>query len=210
MSEDCLWRELVSCILGSRVRFSLISPALERMDAAGLFSSSYRLSRPDQREGDVAVALWGGDRKQDASAWLSRYPFPLLRARQISKAATFIYANGGSIRRLLSESQGVRELRRYFSANVAGIGPKQASLFVRNIGYTADVAVLDAHVLSYMNWLGLMPSPLKTVRTVRQYELLEDVFVEHSLAAGYSPDLYDLAVWVVVRVAKKEFTLCQS
>lgn len=209
MSEDCLWRELAACILGSRVRFGVAHAAIERMDIAGLFSSESRLSRRDEYERDILHALWASGTCADAAGLQARYPFPLVRAKQISAAAATIYANGGSIRQLLHEAEDACDVRRRLSAEVAGMGPKQASLFLRNVGYTAQVAVLDTHVLTYMNWIGLTPSPLKTVRTVRQYETLEYVFVEHSWSAGFPPSLYDLAVWVVVRVAKKEFTLCQ-
>ncbi len=209
MSEDCLWRELVACILGSRVQFDLAHAAVERIEIANLFSSVYRMSKRDEYEHDVLRALWVRGKWGGISQLQSHYPFPFLRAKQISTAAAAIYDNGGSIRRLLHDVQNVRELRRHLSAEVAGIGPKQASLFIRNVGYTAHVAVLDTHVLTYMNWIGLMPSPLRVVRTVRQYEMLEDVFVEHSWSAGFPPSLYDLAVWVVVRVAKKESMSCQ-
>lgn len=209
MSEDCLWRELVACILGSRVRFDVAHAAMERMDTANLFLSVSRLSTPDEYERAVLHALWDSGICADTSGLRGRYPFPLVRAKQISAAASTVYANGRSIHHLLHEAEDACEVRRRLSAEVPGIGPKQASLFLRNVGYTAQVAVLDTHVLTYMNWVGLTPSPTKVVRTVRQYEMLEYVFMEHSWSAGFPPSLYDLAVWVVVRVAKKEFTACQ-
>lgn len=209
MSEDCLWRELVACILGSRVRFDLAHAAMERMDLADLFSSVSRLLSPDEYERAVLHALCASDSCVGASGSRGRYPFPLVRAKQISAAATTVYANGGSIRHLLHETEDACKVRRWLSAEVAGMGPKQASLFLRNVGYTAQVAILDTHVLTYMNWIGLTPSPLRAVRTVCQYEMLERVFIEHSWSAGFPPSLYDLAVWVIVRVAKKEFTSCQ-
>ncbi len=81
-------------------------------------------------------------------------------------------------------------------------GPKQASLFLRNIGYSAYVAVLDIHVLTYMSWIGLTDAPLKSVSTIKKYESSETTFIEHSHSLGYAPDHFDIAVWVVVRVAK--------
>lgn len=208
MSEDDLWRELVACILGSRVRFDVAHAAIALMDRADLFSAALRFSRRDEYEHDVLRALSVTGKSGDASGLQGRYPFPRLRAKQVSTAAETLYANGGTIGRLLHEAQDVREVRRRLSAEVAGLGPKQASLFLRNVGYAIHVAVLDVHVLTYMNWIGLTPLPLKTVRTLRQYEILEEAFVEHSCSAGFRPDLYDMAVWVVVRVAKKEFAPC--
>jgi N-glycosylase/DNA lyase len=115
-----------------------------------------------------------------------------------------LYAQGETIRSLLATAQEVCEARRLLASEVSGFGPKQASLFLRNIGYAADVAVLDVHVLTYMHWAGLTTAEVKSVRTVRQYETLERTFIDHACSAGFPPGRFDIAVWVVVRVAKKE------
>lgn len=209
MNEVDLWRELVACILGSRVRFNVVLAAIGRLDMADLISSAHRFSSLDKYEHDVLRALTGTRKSGDASDLPSRYPFPRLRAKQLRTATRTIYANGGTISRFLHEARDVRDARFRLSAEVAGLGPKQASLFLRNVGYAFNIAVLDIHVLTYMNWVGLTPRPLKTVRTVRQYEILENTFIEHSFSAGFPPDLYDIAVWVVVRAARKEFAQCR-
>jgi N-glycosylase/DNA lyase len=92
------------------------------------------------------------------------------------------------------------------ASEVSGLGPKQASLFLRNIGYAAHVAVLDVHVLTYMSLVGLTEVPMKSVSTVRKYEALEDAFIKHAYSFGHAPDRFDLAVWVVLRIAKEEKT----
>jgi N-glycosylase/DNA lyase len=92
---------------------------------------------------------------------------------------------------------------------VSGLGPKQASLFLRNIGYATHVAVLDTHVLTYMSWVGLTEAPIKSIPTVRKYEALEDAFIGHAYSFGQTPDRFDLAVWVVVKVAKQEQKTCE-
>ena len=68
--------------------------------------------------------------------------------------------------------------------------------------------MLDIHVLTYMHWIGLTADPVKSVRTVRQYEVLEDALIEYARPFGFRPDCFDVAVWVVVRVAKKECGKC--
>jgi N-glycosylase/DNA lyase len=105
----------------------------------------------------------------------------------------------------LDDARGIREARRRLVSEVPGLGPKQASLFLRNIGYVANVAVLDVHVLTYMSWVGLTDTLVKSVSTIRKYETLEDSFIEHSYSFGYTPDRFDLAVWIVVKVAKEEY-----
>jgi len=132
------------------------------------------------------------------------YPFFRVRSNQIRHAAEWLYQSGGTLHSFLEGSRDIRDARRRLALEVSGLGPKQASLFLRNIGYAACVAILDIHVLTYMNWVGLTETPLRSISTVKKYEALEDAFIEHAYSYGYTPDRFDLAVWVVVRVAKEE------
>ena len=209
LSENFLWRELVACILGSRVRYDVAYSAIERMEEANLFSVRQTMANRSLYEESVFNVLMSTNESDNDHGGKNRYPFPWLRAGQISAAAQTLYSRGGTIKSLLEKAQDEREARRHLAKNSAGLGPKQASLFLRNIGYAEQVAVLDVHVLTYMDWVGLIPSPVRTVRTIRQYEMLEDAFIEHSGSFGFPPDRFDVAVWVVVRVVKKEYALCQ-
>lgn len=200
MTEDDLWRELVGCILGSRVRFEVAHSAIERMSRWQLFSDNRRSSHFQQYEQDVLRALSSGGVATEPS----RFPFYRVRAKQIRRAAERLYASKRTLHSFLEDSGDFREARRHLAQEISGLGPKQASLFLRNIGYAAHVAVLDIHVLTYMNWVGLTAVPIKAIPTMRRYEALEDAFIEHAYSLGYAPDRFDLAVWVVVRVAKEE------
>ncbi|MGN2393441.1 8-oxoguanine DNA glycosylase, partial [Pelomicrobium sp. G1] len=80
---------------------------------------------------------------------------------------------------------------------------KQASLFLRNIGYATHVAILDIHVLTYMHWMGLTETIMTSIPALPKYESLERTFIGHVYSLGYTPDCFDLAVWVVMRVAKE-------
>jgi N-glycosylase/DNA lyase len=197
MTEDDLWRELVACILGSRVRFEVAHSAVERMDKRRLFSKNRRSSRFQQYEWDVMSALCEGSGP-------SRYPFSRRRANQIRSSAERFYGSSETVRSFLEDSHDIRDARRRLAVEVSGLGPKQASLFLRNIGYAANVAILDTHVLTYMSWVGLTEAPIRSVSTVRRYEALEDAFIEHAYSFGCTPDCFDLAVWIVVKVAKEE------
>jgi len=205
MTEDNLWREVVACILGSRVRFNVAHAAVERMGKCSLLSGRRRTGRHDDFEHDVLQAISGNAPQINPAERQSRYPFTKLRSKHIRAAAERLYSNNGTIRSFLEEASNVKEARRSLATEVAGLGPKQASLFLRNIGYASHVAILDIHVLTYMNWIGLTDVPLKSISTIRRYETLEDAFIRHSGSMGYPPDRFDLAVWVVVRVAKEEY-----
>lgn len=200
LTEDDLWRELVACILGSRVRFEVAHSAVERMERRRLFCEHRRSSRFQEYEQDVRAAL----SERGAQGNSNRYPFFRVRASQIRRAAERLYKSKDTLRSFLEGSSDIREARRRLALEVSGLGPKQASLFLRNIGYAAHVAVLDIHVLTYMSWVGLTEAPMTSVPTVRKYEALEDAFIEHAYSFGYTPDRFDLAVWVVVKVVKEE------
>lgn len=191
-SEDDLWRELVFCILSSRVRFETVQATIERMDDMCLLSRPRGNTQFDQYEENTMTALSIG------------YPFYRIRANQIRRTAEHLYSPRGSILELLNSANDVRSARRLLAAEVVGLGPKQASLFLRNIGYAKCIAVLDVHILTYLSWVGLVESSLKSVPTLGKYEALEESFIQHAYSLGFSPDQFDLAVWIVMKVAKEE------
>ncbi len=191
-SEDELWRELVSCILGSRVRVKAVNAAIERMSSMCLLTRPHPRACFNQLEQDTITALTGG------------YPFFRVRANQIRRAAEHIYTSRGSILNLLNDLDDVCIARRLLVREVPGLGPKQASLFLRNICFAKYIAILDVHILTYLRWIGITDSSLKSIPNLGQYEALEGAFIEHACAFGYSPDRFDLAVWIVIRVVKEE------
>lgn len=88
--------------------------------------------------------------------------------------------------------------------SVWGFGPKQASLFLRRVGYCADLAVLDVHVLDYLHLTrGLRIAPNRLGR-LSCYEEIEDTFREIASRFGHSLGCVDLATWLTMRVAKRE------
>jgi N-glycosylase/DNA lyase len=82
----------------------------------------------------------------------------------------------------------------------SGVGPKQASLFLRNVGFANDLAVLDVHVLRYMDKMDLAPAITQIVHTLEGYERIELAFCKHARDLGFPPLCFDLAVWIVMRV----------
>jgi N-glycosylase/DNA lyase len=118
---------------------------------------------------------------------------------------TTIYGSGRTLKRVLEGGKSGPTVRRELAASIPGIGPKQASLFLSSIGYADDVAVLDRHVLSYMEWVGLSDGPIAPPQTLRSYERLEARLRQHLTKYNAPLPACDLAIWVVVRVVKKEF-----
>ena len=83
------------------------------------------------------------------------------------KKATYIVYNRKfrNIKEIINRIGGAKQAREWLVKNVKGIGYKEASHFLRNVGFD-DVAILDRHVLSVL----------------REYELIDEV--PHSLTRG--------------------------
>lgn len=207
LKESSLWNELVTCILGSRVRHEVAVTAADNLKSSRLIpwdnSSSERPTHTIRAQIDL-------DRtREEISEILSKsgYPFHKLRAHHICRTYDAFYGNGRAIRKTLLECETARVARSRIVDLAYGIGPKQASLFLTSIGYTKDISILDAHVMRYLAWMDLIPSPLLSLNTLRKYEEIEEVFLRHAGDLSVPAGDLDLAVWIVASTAKQEFRL---
>ncbi len=87
----------------------------------------------------------------------------------------------------------VNSVRDALVEEVWGFGLKEASHFMRNIGYSG-LAVLDRHVLRWMKALGAIEEVPRTL-TRRRYLELERRFVRLSEELGLAPEALDLLLW---------------
>ncbi len=84
-------------------------------------------------------------------------------------------------------------LRCWLVKNVKGLGMKEASHFLRNIGYNG-VAIIDRHILRFMFVEGLFDGKPKTI-TRKQYVLLEERLKKYAEKEGLSMEELDLLIW---------------
>jgi len=205
-TEQDLWMELVACILGSRVRHATALAALDRLRAVDLLDLKTLRRRRRTATREIAAALMDlphPDRPPTS------YPFPSVRAAQILGAFEVLYQRGEGLRGLLTRVTSARAIRGLLAERVPGIGPKQASLFLRNIAYSDDLAILDVHVLRYMQGMGLVASA-HPPRRLADYEFAEGVLRGHAADAGYPLGCFDLAIWVGMQAvaAPKGYARC--
>jgi N-glycosylase/DNA lyase len=151
-SEENLWHELVSCILGSKVPFEQAQAATNHLINTNLISVKDCLRNGLEFEGRIIESLTQPiPLTVGVSSLRFKYRYPRLRANHIRRTAESIYEESGSIKNILGSTRDPSEMRiRIMQASV-GIGPKQSSLFLRNIGFTDRLAILDTHVLSRFN-----------------------------------------------------------
>ncbi len=93
---------------------------------------------------------------------------------------------------LLNGSSSVR-LREWLVKNVKGIGWKEASHFLRNIGHR-DLAILDRHILKNLVRLGVLRQ-LPATLTAKRYKSIENKFRKFSGEVRIPMDDLDLLFW---------------
>jgi N-glycosylase/DNA lyase len=204
-SEDELWRELAGCILGSRVPYEQALAAASYLHSTGLLYP--RPGKGDLRRYELRLRRVLKQRvfRSSKHAILQKYRFPNLRANHLRRTAESIYIiRGTTLRELLISSPTSMDARVCIVSTAIGAGPKQTSLFLRNIGYGDDLAILDMHVLRYMTWIRLASTRANEVQTLPGYLRTENLFRSHAKQMGVSVANLDLAVWIVVRVIQSE------
>jgi N-glycosylase/DNA lyase len=94
---------------------------------------------------------------------------------------------------LFNETVATQALREKLVQTIDGIGYKEASHFLRNIG-RLDVAIIDRHILRNLARFGYMGETPKSI-TRGRYLQLEQLFLLFAREAGIAPDELDLLLW---------------
>jgi len=79
------------------------------------------------------------------------------KALYLVAARNLFLRNGAiSIKPLLEQHDNSYECREWLVQNIKGLGYKEASHFLRNIGRGENMAILDRHILKNLNLLGVI------------------------------------------------------
>jgi len=204
LTEEELLYEASVCIFGSQVVFEAAVATADRLRTCGLFRLLHTSINTAEYQADVRAAL--ADPLTIELDGMTRSVMPRFRNRFASLLASTvgeIHGRGSSLRDILVSATSARHARETLIGRVWGFGPKQASLFLRRVGYSADMAILDRHVLEYLSlaW-GLSAKPSALSRLLA-YEEIEGEFRRIASDFGHSVGCLDLATWVTMRVAKR-------
>ena len=93
---------------------------------------------------------------------------------------------------LVNGTSGI-SLREWLVENVTGLGWKEASHFLRNIGHR-NLAILDRHILKNLLRAGVIKR-LPATLTAKRYLSIEKKFIKFSHLSGISMDELDLLFW---------------
>ncbi|MFP4005255.1 MAG: N-glycosylase/DNA lyase [Candidatus Hadarchaeia archaeon] len=117
------------------------------------------------------------------------YRFYRVRARYIVKAREY----AGKIKSIITDFSTPADARGWLVENVKGVGYKEGSHFLRNVGYE-ELAILDRHILRILNKYDVIDKIPNTL-TRSRYLSIEKNAKEVSAEIDLSPGELDLYMW---------------
>ena len=165
-SDDVLFKELCFCILTANFNAEKSIKIQDEIGECFLVDSREELSKKLKDKG---------------------HRFPNTRAGYISdsiKCKEFLKKN--------VESLKGEKLREWLVNNVKGLGYKEASHFLRNIGFD-DFAIIDFHIIDILVKYDLIEKP-KTI-TKKRYLEIEDLLEKIAKQSSLSLAELDLYLW---------------
>jgi N-glycosylase/DNA lyase len=138
--------------------------------------------------------LFKGSPKEIAKN-INKARFKNKKAEYIVEARKKFLSDGKlNIKSGFAQFNSTQEAREWLVNNIKGIGYKEASHFLRNIGFGEDIAILDRHILRNLKELGVIHQiPLSLSK--RQYFEIEKRMKEFARDVNISLIHLDLVFW---------------
>lgn len=172
--EKEIFIELVFCILTPQANGKACWSAVENMIVNGI--------------------LYGGDRSQIAKELSSARFIHKKSAYIIEARKKFLHDNTISLKSIISQLGNGYEAREWLVKQVKGIGYKEASHFLRNIGFEQNLAILDRHIiknLELVRVINKVPGSLSK----KSYLDIEERMMNFSKAVQIPMSHLDLVLW---------------
>lgn len=166
-SDNSLFSELCFCILTANFRADR-SILIQKGIGDGFITLS---------ETELAVTL-----KEEG------HRFPNTRAKFIVEARKYLKI----LAELVNNCSDSNKLRLFLADNVTGLGLKESSHFLRNIGFN-NLAIIDFHIIDILIKEGLIERPKTLTKAV--YLKIEKVLEALANQLGLSLSELDLYLW---------------
>jgi len=174
-NDDRIFAELIFCLLTPQSKAKICWKAVENlMEKDLLIHGSYE---------QVLRELKGVRFKKNKAKYI-------IEARK-----TFTRENEIRIKSVISSFSDSKKAREWLVKNVKGMGYKEASHFLRNIGFGEDLAILDRHILKNLRLLGVIEDIPKKTLTKKRYMEIENKMREFSRDIGIPLSHLDLLFW---------------
>jgi N-glycosylase/DNA lyase len=130
-----------------------------------------------------------GDLEQVQACLEHRHRYPKKRSEFIVKARV----HRDDLKRIIQSQPSSKVARDWLVDNITGLGMKEASHFLRNVGYL-DLAIIDKHILSHMEEMGIILERPKTL-TRKKYLEYEVILMQVADILGMPLGQMDLYLW---------------
>ncbi|MGB6499834.1 MAG: hypothetical protein WBG19_00315 [Thermoplasmata archaeon] len=186
-----MWRELCFCILSPLTRFEDVRSSMFRLENRGI------LARLSSTPSEVQI--------EDVHGVLATQPgacrFARTKAARLREAGLLFYgkSSGGGVLGFLGRSQNTLDVRKALVDSVPGLGMKEASHFLRNIGRGSNLAILDVHVRRFLAEMRVVDDETAASHSLAGYVKMEKALASLAFNAGLDLGAFDLAIWEFMR-----------
>ena len=169
-----LFEELSFCILTPQSKAFSCDEAIGELKGSGL--------------------LFGGSAREIASVLAKKTRFHNNKAKYLVEAREKFAGGGFASLRSMTFGSSEREAREALLKNVKGIGLKEASHYLRNVGRGKTIAILDRHILKNLKRHGAISEVPKSL-TPKKYLEIEKKMEEFCRREGIPMAHLDLLFW---------------
>jgi N-glycosylase/DNA lyase len=182
-SDYDVFKELVFCLFTPQSGSKICWETAQRLDAAGLIAGG--------SEAEIAAAINTVRFRYNKARYV-------VEARERFSAQGSFSAAGHSIKEFIQSFKDSFALREAIHSSIKGLGLKEASHFLRNIGMGGDFAILDRHILRCMVEFGVIDALPKSISPAL-YHSLETALREFSADLDIPLEHMDMVLWYRVK-----------
>jgi len=173
-TREEIFAELVFCILTPQSRGISCWAAVENLMRKGILFT-----------GDATHIV----KELDGVRFIYKKSEYIVEARE-----KFLDDSKVSIRSIISLINDGHKAREWLVRNVTGIGYKEASHFLRNIGFEQNLAILDRHIIRNLKLIGVLEEIPNSLSRTRYLDI-EKRMMEFSRAVQIPMSYLDLVMW---------------
>ncbi len=172
-SEEDIFTELAFCIFTPQSKAKLCDRSVKALQEKGLLLSGTF---------------------DEVRAELKGVRFPNNKTRYLLHARDRLKESGKIRMKGFLDPDEITATRKWLVDNIKGLGYKEASHFLRNIGLGRKLAILDVHIMRNMYQIGLIDERTK-VTTKKAYFEVEKVLNDLCIKIGIPLAHMDLLLW---------------
>jgi N-glycosylase/DNA lyase len=169
-----IFAELVFCILTPQANGKACWSAVENMITKGV--------------------LFTGDRSQIVKELSSARFIHKKSAYIVEAREKFLLDSKISLKSIISQIRDGYKAREWIVQNIKGIGYKEASHFLRNIGFEQNLAILDRHIVRNLQFVGVIEEIPDSLSKSRYFDI-EKRMMEFSKAIQIPMSYLDFVMW---------------